>query len=204
VAYLLITVEGKPPTRRALDGPTIVGRAIDSAVWLDDRRLSRQHCRFEPSTTGEPDSWTLIDLNSKNGTIVKGERISTHKLVDGDEVFVGRARLVFHARYEPPKRPSAPSIESGSAVKSKPAPSPADTLVDSRFPLPRINPHGKPELSDRPERLDRSATPRPSNNAAPAQRPLPFQRPPARPQVDDSHLNVFSRIWRRIRRIRLK
>jgi pSer/pThr/pTyr-binding forkhead associated (FHA) protein len=109
VAYLLITVEGKPPTRRALDGPAIVGRAIDSEVWLDDNRLSRQHCRFEPATDGSPNAWSVIDLNSKNGTIVKGERISVHKLADGDEVLVGRARLVFHSRSEPPETSQRPN-----------------------------------------------------------------------------------------------
>ena len=190
MAYLLITIEGKPPTRRALDGPTIVGRAIDSAVWLDDRRLSRQHCRFEPSPDGAPNSWMVIDLNSKNGTIVKGERISTHKLADGDEVLVGRARLVFHARSEPPQRPSAPTIEAGPASKAKATASPADTLVDSKFPLPQINPA-----------LEQNPTARPS---AKAQRPLPFQRPPAKPKVADSQSGLFSRIWRRVRRIRSK
>jgi hypothetical protein len=191
VAYLLITVEGKPPTRRALDGPTIVGRAIDSGVWLDDNRLSRQHCRFEPTTDGTAEGWTVIDLNSKNGTLVKGERISVHKLADGDEVLVGRARMVFHARSEPPKRPSAPTIDSSATSKPKPTASPSDTLVDSRFPLPQVNPHAMP-------RLDRAVSSRPTSKA---QRPLPFQRPPATPQVDDSHLGFFARAWRRIARI---
>jgi len=191
VAYLLITVEGKPPTRRALDGPAIVGRAIDSEVWLDDNRLSRQHCRFEPATDGSPNAWSVIDLNSKNGTIVKGERISVHKLADGDEVLVGRARLVFHSRSEPPERPSAPTIETRASTKAKPTPSPADTLVDSRFPLPQVNPHAKPQL-------DHTEASRPTTKA---KRSLPFQRPPATPQVDESHLGPLARLWRRVRRV---
>lgn len=193
MAYLLITVDGAPSTRRALDGPMIVGRAIDSGIWLDDNRLSRQHCRFEPATDGTADGWVVIDLNSKNGTLVKGERISVHKLADGDEVLVGRARLVFHARSEPPQRPSAPPIERAAAPStiSKPAPSPADTLVDSRFPVPQINPHATPRLD----------TPGQSRPTVKAQRPLPFQRPPAKPQVDDSHLNPLARWWKKLKRV---
>jgi pSer/pThr/pTyr-binding forkhead associated (FHA) protein len=194
VAYLLITVEGKPPTRRALEGATIVGRALECAVWIDDSRLSRQHCRIEPLPDG--DGWSVIDLNSKNGTIVKGERISAHKLADGDEIFVGRARLLFHSRSAPPQRPTTPTIASGPGT-AKPAsistPSSADTLVDSRFPIPQINPHaasGTKSVRPRGTRPMLSA----------AQRPLAFQRPPARPRVDDSHLNVVTRMWRRLRR----
>ena len=199
MAYLLITVEGKPPTRRALDGPTIVGRAIDSGVWIEDSRLSRQHCRFEPSPDGS--GWMVIDLNSKNGTLVKGEQISSHKLADGDEVLVGRARLLFHARSEPPQRPTAPTITSGPEVSSRPqslspasSASPADTLVDSRFPTPQVNPHA---VIARSRPLDQPAASRPKSGA---QRPLAFRRPPAQPRVDDSHLGFIVRMWRRIRR----
>ncbi|MBC8107562.1 MAG: FHA domain-containing protein [Anaerolineae bacterium] len=166
--------------RRPLDGPTIVGRALDCPIWLDDNRLSRQHCRFEPSPDGGAESWSVIDLNSKNGTIVRGDRISAYKLADGDEVHVGRARLLFHSRSEPPQRPSAPTAPpSGPASTKKPAPSPADTLVDSRFPIPQI----KPEID-----VTKS-----SGEKTKSQRPLPFQRPPARPKVDASRLTLFKR-----------
>jgi FHA domain len=191
VAYLLITVEGKPPTRRSLDGPTIIGRAMDSAVWIDDSRLSRQHCRIEAAPDGT--GWMVIDLNSKNGTVIKGERISAHKLVDGDEICVGRARVVFHARSEPPQRPSTPVIASGPVAPAC-APSPADTLVDSRFPIPKINPHTAVSNTGRLDRPHAS-----HSKAKTAQRPLAFQRPPARPLVDHSHLNFLTRMWRRFR-----
>lgn len=183
VAYLLITVEGKPPTRRPLDGPTIVGRAIDCPIWLDDNRLSRQHCRFEPSADGSAESWTVIDLNSKNGTIVHGDRISVHKLADGDEVLVGRARLVFHSRSEPPQRPTAPTTPaSGPMANVKRVVSPADTLVDSRFPIPQIQPQIDVTKSSREKSKSR--------------RPLAFQRPPAQPKVHATRLTLLKRrLW---------
>jgi len=105
VAYLLITVEGKPPTRRALDGPAIVGRAIDSEVWLDDNRLSRQHGRFEPATDGSPNAWSVIDLNSKNGTQIMGSLIKVPSaLRDGDEIEFGHVKgwFIVEAGEDPP------------------------------------------------------------------------------------------------------
>lgn len=194
MAYLLITLDGKPATRRPLDGPTIVGRAMDSAVWIDDSRLSRQHCRIEPSADGSKDGWTVIDLNSKNGTIIKGERISSHKLEDGDEIVVGRARITFHARSAPPQRPSAPTVVSGPAPR---VPSMADTLVDSRFPTPQINPQLSPQPAPQPTpRLDQ---PRPLRPKTDAHRTIAFQRPPATPQVSDASVGLLHRLWRRVR-----
>ncbi|CAN5359587.1 hypothetical protein BH09PLA1_BH09PLA1_31970 [soil metagenome] len=189
MAYLLISVEGKPSTRRPLDGPTIVGRAVECPVWIDDSRLSRHHCRFEPVTESGGEDWVVIDLSSKNGTLVRGDRISMHKLADRDEVMVGRARLVFHSRSEPPQRPSAPTAPiSGPIANSTAKPSPADTLMDSRFPIPQI----KPEL-------DVTKTKRPTTKS---HRPLPFQRPPAQPKVDGSTDGLFGRIMNWIRRMR--
>ena len=186
MAYLLITLEGQAPARRPLDGPTIVGRAIDCAVWINDSRLSRQHCRFEPS--GD-EGWTVIDLSSKNGTIIRGERVSTHKLVDGDEIIVGRARVVFHSRSEPPQRPSAPAIASGPTAR--PSMSSADTLADSKFPVPKINPE-----------LDTSKSERQKAKAQ-RQLPLPFQRPRPSPKVHDA-AGLLERVTRWFRRLRAR
>ena len=188
MAYLLITLDGRPATRRPLDGPTIVGRAMDSAVWIDDSRLSRQHCRIEPASDGA--SWTVIDLNSKNGTMIKGERISAHKLEDGDEIVVGRARITFHARSAPPQRPSAPTIASGPAPR---IPSLADTLVDSQFPTPRVNPQPSPQPDSR------LGEPRPARPKTDAHRTIAFQRPPATPRVDYGRIGFFHRVWQRLR-----
>src|SRR2546421_3082473 len=82
VPYLVINTEGKPPLRKTLDGPTIVGRASNAQVSVDDKRLSRHHCRFEPTADG----WAVIDLNSTNGTTIGGENVSFQPLSDGQEI----------------------------------------------------------------------------------------------------------------------
>jgi DNA-binding NtrC family response regulator len=60
-------------------------------VELPDARLSSKHARL--SRVGSV--WALEDVGSKNGTYVRGERITRHALCDGDTILVGHTALVF-------------------------------------------------------------------------------------------------------------
>ena len=76
-----------------LEGHRIsVGRAPSNDIALDDPEASAIHASLEPLNG----SWTVRDLSSRNGTFVNGERILTERpLRRGDEIRVGRSRLVF-------------------------------------------------------------------------------------------------------------
>ena len=76
---------------------TASGRHPDSDIFLDDVTVSRQHAEFH--RTGE--SFTVTDSGSLNGTYVNRDRIDTVHLTDGDEVQVGKYRLVFFAGHTP-------------------------------------------------------------------------------------------------------
>lgn len=71
-----------------------VGRAEENEVALsDDATASQMHAVIERFAAG----WAVTDLGSSNGTWVNGERIwSARRLRHGDEIRVGRTRLVFH------------------------------------------------------------------------------------------------------------
>jgi hypothetical protein len=73
------------------EGDNLLGRVEGAAAWIDAPTVSRRHARIMVSGT----SATLEDLGSKNGTYVRGERISTARLSDGDEVRLGRVRMTF-------------------------------------------------------------------------------------------------------------
>ena len=77
----------------ALDpGENLLGRDEDSVVWIDDPLVSRRHARIVIDDTGA----VLEDLDSKNGTYVRGKRIKgPRKLADEDEVKIGPASMVF-------------------------------------------------------------------------------------------------------------
>ncbi|MDP8937558.1 MAG: FHA domain-containing protein [Actinomycetota bacterium] len=63
-----------------------------------DRSVSRLHAVLERYPTG----WCIRDMASANGTFVNGQRLSAERpLRPGDEVRVGRSRLLFRGESEP-------------------------------------------------------------------------------------------------------
>jgi len=75
-------------TRRVAlcDGDHVLGRDPEAAVWVNTSGVSRHHARLRVSG-GDA---SIEDLDSKNGTFVRGERISgLVPLNDGDEIRLG-------------------------------------------------------------------------------------------------------------------
>jgi hypothetical protein len=70
---------------------TTAGRHRDSDIFLDDVTVSRRHAEFYR----HGDRFTVRDVGSLNGTYVNQERIEETGLNGGDEVQVGKFRLVF-------------------------------------------------------------------------------------------------------------
>lgn len=67
------------------------GRHPDSDIFLDDITVSRRHAEF----LRRPDGYTVRDVGSLNGTYLNRERIEESKLANGDEVQIGKFKLVF-------------------------------------------------------------------------------------------------------------
>ena len=79
----------------AIDGERLsIGRRPDSAVFLDDITVSRDHALL----IRRGDDWHLDDCGSLNGTYVNRERIESHRLEEGDELQIGKYKLSYHAR----------------------------------------------------------------------------------------------------------
>ena len=75
-----------------MDGEHIVGREPDVTVWLDSPRVSRHHARILVNDAGA----TIGDLESKNGTFVRGVRLAAPTVLEaGDEIRIGPFRLIF-------------------------------------------------------------------------------------------------------------
>ncbi len=73
-----------------------LGRHPESAIFLDDVTVSRRHA--EISFTGG--RYLLRDVGSLNGTYVNRSRVDQTWLTSGDEVQVGKFKLVFIAPVE--------------------------------------------------------------------------------------------------------
>lgn len=73
-------------------GRNLLGRCRESVAWIDDPSISRRHAVIEISAN----EVSIHDLGSRNGTFVRGCRISEEQsLVDGDPVTLGRVPMVF-------------------------------------------------------------------------------------------------------------
>src|SRR5262245_10529985 len=92
-----ITVETASGERQRfrLAKPRItIGRSRDSDIFLPDQWLSRQHAEILEKSG----AFVLLDLGSKNGTLVNGERVNDERrLRDGDVISLGEHQLTFTA-----------------------------------------------------------------------------------------------------------
>jgi pSer/pThr/pTyr-binding forkhead associated (FHA) protein len=92
VRVLVITRGPGAGSRYAVDrDETRIGRHPEAHVLLDDVTVSRRHALL--ALVG--DAVVLTDQGSLNGTYVAGERVDSHVLSEGDEIQIGRFRLVF-------------------------------------------------------------------------------------------------------------
>ncbi|WP_240109297.1 FHA domain-containing protein [Streptomyces sp. MUM 203J] len=73
---------------------TTAGRHPQSDIFLDDVTVSRRHVEFRRAGDG---SFTVADVGSLNGTYVNREPIDQVQVANGDEVQIGKYRLVFFA-----------------------------------------------------------------------------------------------------------
>ena len=74
------------PTSSPLDG------IEDSDIFLDDISVSRRHATFGRT----PDGTVVKDVGSLNGTYVNRDLVDESLLRSGDEVQIGKFRLVYY------------------------------------------------------------------------------------------------------------
>jgi len=93
-AGVLVVTRGPNVGARYVLGDEAVGagRHPESDIFLDDITVSRRHLEITPSGEG---TYSLRDLGSLNGTYVNRERIDEAKLSPGDEVQIGKFKLVY-------------------------------------------------------------------------------------------------------------
>lgn len=79
-------------------GPAVtsIGRSPDSGIFLDDITVSRRHAEVVARAGG----FHVRDVGSLNGTYLNRERIEETTMANGDELQVGKFRLVFLAEVQ--------------------------------------------------------------------------------------------------------
>jgi hypothetical protein len=95
VASLVVRAGSQAGEAFALQDPlTRLGRHPDSEIMLDDITVSRRHAEVERRGS----AYVVRDAGSLNGTYVNQERVDEVELNNGDELQVGKFRLVFFER----------------------------------------------------------------------------------------------------------
>ncbi|MEU3603642.1 FHA domain-containing protein [Streptomyces sp. NPDC006798] len=96
-ALLVVRRGPNSGSRFLLDGDlTTAGRHPQSDIFLDDVTVSRRHVEFRRGPDG---SFSVADVGSLNGTYVNREPIDSAYLTSGDEVQIGKYRMVFYASH---------------------------------------------------------------------------------------------------------
>lgn len=101
----------------------VIGRRSDADIRVNEPTMSGLHAEIVPTDSG----LRVRDLNSLNGTQLNGLRISDSAIGPGDQIQIGRARIVLSRKGQTPSRPLEPS-RAQSPVKAQPG------SADSVFP----------------------------------------------------------------------
>src|SRR5579863_2678400 len=97
---LLIQTAGGREIVHVLGRTTRIGRTPDNDVQIEAKCVSRRHAVILAGSLQ-----TIIeDLNSTNGVLVNGQRISRQALKDGDRVVIGQSRYRFSVHKASDKR----------------------------------------------------------------------------------------------------
>jgi pSer/pThr/pTyr-binding forkhead associated (FHA) protein len=93
VGMLVVRRGPKAGSRFALDKDVVTaGRHPESDIFLDDITVSRRHAEIRRTPDGE---YEACDTGSLNGTYLNRERIDSARLANGDELQIGKFKLVF-------------------------------------------------------------------------------------------------------------
>jgi pSer/pThr/pTyr-binding forkhead associated (FHA) protein len=124
-----------------LGAETVVGRAADVEIPVDDAGASRRHCRVRI----EGQFWVVEDLGSRNGTYVNGKRAEgVVPLREGDVIRIGTVEMIF--------RGDAAGRDGGSVPVAPVAKVAPPAAAPAAAPEPPAEPEKKYDLRPRRRR----------------------------------------------------
>jgi PAS domain S-box-containing protein len=97
-AYLVVHSSPQPEAIGQvfrLGADDTIGRGAEAEIHLVDDGLSRRHARVRRQADGE---YSLIDLGSRNGSLLNGVRVTSEVLREGDQIHIGRETILRFTR----------------------------------------------------------------------------------------------------------
>ncbi len=163
----LLVRDGDRVREVLLVGTVTVGRSPDCEISAADPRLSRTHATF--NVVGA--DVVVRDLDSSNGTLVNGERITEHRLVAADSVEIGPFIL---------RLADTPKAAAGSAKPSAGDDEATVMMARRGSSVPAAHPAAPVQIA--PPRHDPSPHADEATDATRLQRPLRAAVSPSRPR----------------------
>ena len=124
----LVVTEG-PETGKSFPvaRSALLGRQKGVDILIDDIGASREHAKV----FSQDGDWFVVDLGSRNGTIVNGSKVSRWQLGHGDTITIGKTSI----RFDAPEVPSSAPAPAPAAAPPRPAAA-APTTEKPRGPTP--------------------------------------------------------------------
>ncbi|MCL3817169.1 FhaA domain-containing protein [Aeromicrobium wangtongii] len=72
----------------------VIGRGNEADLKIDDPGISRRHAQIKIHQSGDQTTVTIVDLDSTNGVVLNGHRVSTAVVADGSEIRLGNTVVV--------------------------------------------------------------------------------------------------------------
>ena len=152
LAKLVLIGGGEQRAHTLSKGETLVGRSAQAHITVDEPLVSGSH--FKILKRGSV--WVLVDMESENGTLVNGVRVTDTVLEGGEQIQIAGLTFLFatdgvvpepgsvsiiQATQTPPRESSVPAPEAPGpnvAPAAGPTPSPAKTSRGRLSSMPRL------------------------------------------------------------------
>ena len=95
-----------------IESSATLGRESTSDYVIHDAAMSRRHCTIDRRNNG----WVIVDLDSRNGTMINSVPIRAHTLADGDQIRVGDSVFIFVAGVTRDAAMIGPESTTGAAI----------------------------------------------------------------------------------------
>jgi len=124
----LVRIDCEQPITFALGRRTRIGRAPGCELQIDSQSVSRNHAMILKSAR----ELIVEDLNSTNGVLVNGRKVTRHLLADGDTLTVGEIQFRCVLKFKAPEgagdeaqaasQPASPAVTNVSDLRPGDAP----------------------------------------------------------------------------------
>lgn len=95
VATLVVMCGDQVGRRYLIQDRAVIGRTAQATVYIPDPQISRSHAEIVRDGGG---TYIIVDMESRNGTLVNGLQIRSHQLSLGDQIQIGSSVLLFTQR----------------------------------------------------------------------------------------------------------